>query len=101
MRKLAILLALGGGAVGFPSLAKAVDIVTVDCTPFFAGQTVSASQASKGVTLPTSCKASAESCTQCIADLLAEGFKEVNSFAVANNKPTAGDPYFLFKRGGV
>jgi ferredoxin len=98
MEKLAILLALG--AVGFPSLAKAADIVTVDCNPFFAGQTVSGSQASAGVTLPPSCKAS-ESCSQCIADLLASGFKEVNSFAVANNKPTTSDAYFLFKRGGA
>jgi hypothetical protein len=99
MRKLAILLALVGGAVGFPSLAMAVDVVSVICevatisgTPQYL---VFQNQASAGVTLPASCAVSqTSSCSQCLADLLASGFTLKTSFEVEQF------PLFVLKRGG-
>jgi hypothetical protein len=84
MKKLAILLAIGG-AVGFPSLAKAVDVASVFCqAAFFSGTPeyfVFQNQASAGVTLPASCAVSqTSSCSQCLADLLAGNFTLKASF---------------------
>jgi len=70
MRKLAILLGLGG-AVGFASLAMAQPgTVTIQCTTFASttGQTIFGIDKNSTVTLPATCTPGA-SCAQCIKDL--------------------------------
>ena len=94
MRKLAILLVLGG----LPLPAMAADIVTVQCNSF--GNTVSASQASAGVTLPASCAANATNCSQCIADTLSKGFKLENTVGVSGGTPGPQFAFFVLQRGG-
>jgi hypothetical protein len=95
MRKLAILLVLWAG--GFPSLTMAADVATACCS--LSGsvtQTVAFSQASTGVTLPSSCAVgSSSSCSQCVADLLSNGF----GLAEAFNVTTGAKPYFVLQRG--
>jgi hypothetical protein len=53
-------------AAGLPGQARAADVVRVQCDAYFGY--VNASQASAGVTLPTSCAPSTSSnCSQCVA----------------------------------
>jgi len=96
MRKLAVLLGLGG-AVGFPSLALAVDTVTIQCSTF-PGQNIFGIQFDTGFTPPTSCVASAtSSCTQCINDLRVAGFFTISTTDVDAASGYAG-PYFVMER---
>lgn len=97
--KVAAFAVIGGLAVGLPSLAMAADFVTVQCSIFNPRQPVFASQASAGVTLPPSC-AAGPSCSQCVADVLSNGFKLANSFNVsgADTYPGYIGSYFVFTR---
>ncbi len=98
MRKLAILLVFGG-AVGFPSLALAVDTVTIQCTTF-PGQNIFGIQNNSTITPPASCNTSAtSSCAQCINDLraLANPFILTNVNGVDAESGYAG-PYFVLQR---
>jgi hypothetical protein len=80
MRKLAALVVLGAGcAIGFPCLAVAADVVSIDCLS--GNQGIYASRASAGVELPSSCTPNSPSSEQCEADLLSQGLRwEVRRF---------------------
>ncbi|MGH6837549.1 MAG: hypothetical protein ACREDT_01855 [Methylocella sp.] len=103
MKKYANYLVFGAVlTVGLPGQAMATDVASVICKNFqFApgagSQNVEGSQASAGVTLPSSCApATTSSCSQCLADLLSNGFKFVNPADMF----AQSDPYFFLKRGG-
>jgi hypothetical protein len=98
MKKLATFLVFESAlAPGLTGQAMAVDIVTLQCGNL-PPQLVIASQASAGITLPPSCTASATSnCSQCIADVLASGFRFGNSLYATSGLGPLG-PYFVFGR---
>lgn len=105
MKKLTTFLVCGAVlAVGLPGQAMAADIVTLQCSNYFKTeqgyeQSVLATQASAGVTLPVSCTLGQPSCPQCVADLLSNGFTLKDSFDVTHETlfGNAG-PYFVLKR---
>lgn len=97
MRKLAILLGLGG-AVGFASLAMAQPAtVTIQCTTF-PGQNIFGIDKNSTFTLPATCTPGA-SCAQCIKDLrsITPAF---SSFGPVNVDAASGyaGPYYLLVR---
>lgn len=94
MRKVPILLALG--VVGLPSLAMAANVVTMECHIVTNDkQIVGFIEPSLNVSLPlNTCKVGTSNCSNCIADLLSNGWNLTNSFGVAS-----GDSYFVLTKG--
>jgi len=100
MRKLAILLGLGG-ALGFPSLALALDTVTIQCT-LLPAQSIFGIQTNTTPVFspPPSCATGAgSSCAQCIRDLrtLATPFFVVDVINVDAESGYSG-PYYVLER---
>jgi hypothetical protein len=94
MRKLAILLSLS--VVGLPSLAMAADdeIVTLEGKIVANDkQIVGFVEHSAGVLLPRSCKVGSSNTSMCLADLMRDNWRLLNSFGVA-----PGDSYFVFSK---
>ena len=100
------------GAVILPVLAAALpasasaatQVVTLQCNNFVTQrnglqvQNLFSVQASMGVALPPTCAAVSNSCAQCVADLMTNGFTPVNSFDTTPNNGGNATPYFIFKK---
>src|SRR5689334_22633297 len=83
MRKVAALVVLGAGcAIGFTCLARAADVVDIQCRPVAQGSqfvfSIIGSSASAGVEVPPSCRYGSPTCAQCQSDLLSQGFTMYN-----------------------
>jgi hypothetical protein len=101
MNKLVTFFAFGAVlAAGLPGQAMAVDVVTLQCAIFSTTTTqpVSSIQASRGVTLPSSCAPGTLLCAQCVADLLSTGFNLGRTFDSIDSQTVYAGPYFLFAR---
>jgi hypothetical protein len=85
MKKLAALFMVGGLLTFAYPKARAADIKVVMCTCTSTQILNADCTASTGVTVPAECDAGGDSCAQCIATLLNEGFKVTQAASDISN----------------